>query len=234
MQKTNLLNFDFASQEAIVRYGDEELTCSGDAAFLGWRLDNRLSWNNHIEQLARKISRFAYALRVISSEGGIRAATCAYYAQVHSLLKYGIMFWGRSVECTRIFKLQKYCIRAIFKLGHLESCRDHFKNNNILTVNAIYVLECALFVKMNYEQLFERYEAKHNHSTRAVTDGLLIPPSTHLTKVQKTMLYQCIKVYNNIPNKLKCLTFNKFKAKLKQLLLHEVLYNIDDFFKMSL
>ena len=232
IQKTNLLNFDLTSQGSMVKYGDEVLTCSDEASFLGWIVDKKLSWNSHIEHLARKISRFSYALRTISSAVGVGAATCAYYANVHSLLKYGVMFWGRSVECTRIFKLQKTCIRAMFSLSHLESCKGHFKRNKILTLYAIYILEIAIFVKTNYIEFFQKHENNHTHNTRA--SNFLLPPATHLTRMQKTMLYQCMKVYNHIPSKWKTLPLLAFKSKLKQILVDRVLYSIDDFFNMSL
>ena len=225
MTKTNLLNFNISSQESKIMYEDTVLSCSSDASFLGWRLDFHLSWSDHVDHLAKKLSRFAYALRVLSSAAGVEAATCAYYAYVHSLLKYGVMFWGRSVNFERIFKLQKSCIRSIFKLGHIESCRQHFKSNRILTVSGIYIFECAVFVKSNYTELFKKYEISHRHGTRAMSDNFLLPPATHLTKMQKTMLYQCIKVYNSLTTELKALPLHKFKQKLKHALIENVLYD---------
>jgi hypothetical protein len=51
-------------------------------------------------------------------------------------LSYGIAVWGHSAKAntTRIFSLQKRALRYTGGLKHLESCRNSFRNINILTV----------------------------------------------------------------------------------------------------
>src|SRR5437588_10155951 len=110
------------------------LTSTDDVKFLGVHIDSQLNWKVHVRKLASKISSFNYALRVITNTVNLDASICAYYAYVNSNLKYGIIFWGNSVDVGRIFVLQKSCVRSIFNLKKADSCKTVFKNNQILTV----------------------------------------------------------------------------------------------------
>jgi len=51
-----------------------------------------------------------------------------YFAYVHSVISYGIIFWGNSLLSANIFKIQKRIIRIIMKTGRRESCRQLFNN----------------------------------------------------------------------------------------------------------
>lgn len=170
-----------------------------------------LSWNSHIDHLASKLAGFCYSLRVVARCVSAEAALSAYNAYINSRLRYGVMFWGNCVSVHRIFKLQKSSIRAIFNLKNRDSCKQYFKNNDLLTLPSLYVLECALFVKRNYQIFFEKYELVHNHNTRGTMNCFLLQPKTHLTKIQKNVLHQCIKVYNHIPDAIKILPYNSYK-----------------------
>jgi hypothetical protein len=55
---------------------------------------------------------------------------------IYPLLLYGIAVWGHSAKAntTRIFALQRRALRYTAGLKHLESCRNSFRNLNILLV----------------------------------------------------------------------------------------------------
>jgi hypothetical protein len=55
-----------------------------------------------------------------------------YFAHVYSHLKYGLIFWGGDSKSKTIFKLQKRVIRIISGIGRLSSCRQLFKDLNLL------------------------------------------------------------------------------------------------------
>jgi hypothetical protein len=72
---------------------------------------------------------------------------CIYYSKFQSCLKYGIIFWVGSSDCISIFKLQKRVIGIISGASTNSSCRQIFKDYNILTVASLYILEVIHFIK---------------------------------------------------------------------------------------
>ena len=50
-----------------------------------------------------------------------------YYAYIHSILSYGIIFWGRSSNVNKLFILQKKIVRIITNSRVRESCREALK-----------------------------------------------------------------------------------------------------------
>jgi hypothetical protein len=73
-------------------------------------------------------------------------------------MKYGIhmdeefrknkdKFHSAKANITRIFALQKRALRYTAGLKHLDSCRNSFRNLNILTVYSLYIQETILYVK---------------------------------------------------------------------------------------
>jgi hypothetical protein len=145
-------------------------------------------------------------------------------------MKYGIVFWGKSAEAGRIFIIQKACLRAIYKIKPRETCADTFKSANILTMPSVFILECAALVRSNYEECLKKFELTHGQNTRGVAKNFLRPPPTHLTRIQNSALYQCIKVYNHIPAEVKGLPDKKFKTTLRHFLVQRAFYRIEDFF----
>ncbi|KOB78530.1 Poly [Operophtera brumata] len=71
--------------------------------FLGLTLDEHLNWKSHIEKTNNKISSFCYALSVLSDVSSIKVARSAYYGNIYSLLTYGIIFWGDTVNIESTF-----------------------------------------------------------------------------------------------------------------------------------
>jgi hypothetical protein len=50
-----------------------------------------------------------------------------YYSYFHSVMTYGLIFWGNSSHVDKVFKLQKRVIGVIMGCSYRESCRDLFK-----------------------------------------------------------------------------------------------------------
>ncbi|KOB71364.1 putative RNA-directed DNA polymerase from transposon BS, partial [Operophtera brumata] len=102
--------------------------------FLGLTLDEHLNWKAHIEKTNNKISSFCYALSVLSDVSSIKVARSAYYGNIYSLLTYGIIFWGDTVNIESTFVLQKRSLRIMYNMKSDESLRTLFKENKYLTL----------------------------------------------------------------------------------------------------
>jgi hypothetical protein len=90
--------------------------------FLGIRIDNTLSWKNHID-----ISQACFVARVIKQILSRDTLKMIYYAYLHSIMTYGLIFWENSSHSGNIFKLQKRIIRIIMGARPMISCRELFK-----------------------------------------------------------------------------------------------------------
>ena len=75
--------------------------------FLGLIIDNTLSWKDRIAALTSKLSKACYAIRSIKVFMSVDILRMTYFAYVHSVMSYGIIFWGNSHHSNSIFKIKK-------------------------------------------------------------------------------------------------------------------------------
>ena len=66
-----------------------------------------------------------------------------YFSYVHSVLSYGIIFWGNIFYSNCIFNIQK---RVCMGSGRRVSCRDLFRQLNILSLQSQYIFSLLFFV----------------------------------------------------------------------------------------
>jgi hypothetical protein len=77
-----------------------------------------------------------------------------------------LYFGGGAKESIKALRIQKKVIRLITGIKKSESCRQKFKENRILTVTSMYVLEVLRFIKKHKGDLKKHCEI-HEHSTRS-------------------------------------------------------------------
>jgi hypothetical protein len=99
-------------------------TCN--VKFLGLIIDNSLSWKDHINQLAIKPTSAVFVIRTLSSVVSQESLLMTYYAYVHSIMTYGIIFLSNSANSNLIFKIQKRTVRIIMKARKTDSSRPLF------------------------------------------------------------------------------------------------------------
>ena len=64
--------------------------------FLGIAVENVLYWESHIDQLLPKLSAAWYAIRVLKPFVTKETFLMDYCDYFHSIMNYGIIFWGNS------------------------------------------------------------------------------------------------------------------------------------------
>jgi len=109
------------------------------------------------------------------------------------------------------------------------SCRQLFKDLNILPFQSQYIYSILLFVTKNKGQFLSNSQV-HKINTRQTFD--LYVPTANLTIFQKGVHYSGIKIYNHLPTALIDLSDdkNKFKLALKRYLLHNSFYSLEEYF----
>jgi len=152
-----------------------------------------------------------------------------YFAYVHSVTSYGIIFWGNQPYSEKIFKIQKRVIRIITNSRTRDSCGELFKKSEILPLYSQYIFSLSIFMIKN-KHLFYTNNQIHSVHTRFKTN--LRPPRANLTKFQKGVYYSGIKVFNNLPHNIKDLANETipFCNALKRFLLINSFYNSEEYF----
>ena len=101
----------------VLKLNNQEIHESNKIKYLGLLLDPKLSWNVHITELCKKLSRSVGMLYKIRNMCPDHILKSLYFSLFHSHLSYGISLWGVA-KCNlveRVFLLQKRAIRAITK-----------------------------------------------------------------------------------------------------------------------
>jgi hypothetical protein len=230
LDKTNRIKFttiNLPQCPLSIEYDDKYIEESVHTKFLGLCIDNYLNWRNHIDQLNPKLNGTCYAVRSLLHISNTGILKSIYHACFHSLMKYGIIFWGNSTDSKKVFTLQKKIIRIMLGVKPQNSCRGLFKRLQILPLPCEYIFSLLNFI-MNNQEHFQTNSAVHSVNTR--NKHHLHRPAANLTCFQKNT-YFGIKIFNNLPSSLKRLMNEKakFKVALKRYLNTHSFYSVDEF-----
>ena len=152
-----------------------------------------------------------------------------YYSYFHSIITYGINFWGSSHHSNTVFRLQKRIIRIIVGLRSRDPCIEHFKALKILPLQSQYILSLLLFV-VEIRSYFKENSDIHSIYTR--TKSNLHQPLANSSTYQKGAHYYGIKVFNGLPSQIKDLSANRyqFRCALESFLYSHSFYILDEYF----
>jgi hypothetical protein len=241
--KANLLSLNFdktyfmkfqtknsSLNEMNITNNNKIISNTSNLKFLGFIIDNTLSWKSNIDMIAPKLSQTCF----IASDQTVFIKRypkddllCVFPR--HYALWANIL--GNSSHSGNIFKLQKRTIRIIMGARPRDSCRELFKVLKILPLTSQYIFSLALFVANN-KSLFKDNSEVRNIKTR--NNSSLFQLSSHLTIYQKGSCYFCITVYNtgNLPSKIGKLSHNikQFKAALRDFLQIHSFYTLVEYF----
>ena len=182
-------------------YEDKHIHTAIETTFLGLSINNNnnnLSWKTYIEGIKSKLSSACYATQSVKPYVSINTLKMIYYFYFHSVITYGLLFWGHSSDSIKIFKLQKKIIRIMMACRNGDSCRKLFFNLEILPLPSQYTLSFLLFMIRNKYQFLVTSEI---HYTGTRQHANYHQPSVNLTKYQKGVYYLGVKVFNMLPNK---------------------------------
>jgi len=169
--KTNILQFYTRNELPDLRilYGDKQLHTVNTTKFLGIIIDSTLSWKQHVDNITSKLNKACFAIRTVKAYVATAILKTIYFSYFHSVMTYGVIFWGNSVGSKHIFKIQKGVIKIIYNLKVRDSFRTAFKNLEILPFYSQYLYSLLMFVAKT-ESYFK-----------------IMPTITHLTQDIKTI-----------------------------------------------
>ncbi len=148
--------------------------------FLGILIDERLSWQYHIENVLSKVSKSLALIKGISQVVGETELKTLYYSLVYPHLTYGVEVWGNAIKTLtdRVEKIQKRAVRCVARAHYLEHTLPLFDKLHILRFCDLVEL-CILKQMHLYRtgntpkpivELFTRNEEIHQYNTRHKQD----------------------------------------------------------------
>jgi hypothetical protein len=167
-----------------VSSGDRRIAAAQSLKFLGLTIDTSLTWRHHRFEHTSRLNKACYAIRLIKQFMSTDVLRSTNFLYVHSIMSYGIIFWGNSSHSEDIFKIQKI-VTLIMNSNKKVSCRQLFRELDILPVQSQYILSIHLFVAKNKNQFISNSQV-HKINTRQTSD--LHIPIANLTTYQKCVL----------------------------------------------
>lgn len=201
--------------------------------FLGITLDNQLNWDEHINIVSKKLSSIIFIMKQLEKFGNTQLLITTYHGLFESYLRYGVTVWGNSStnNMNKLLKLQKKAIRIIANIKSPESCRKYFKALDILTFPSIYIYKTIMALIKKKDKILTN-EHVHYHNTRQKSEFRV---TTHnCAGFEKGPTYAGIKLFNNLPTKIKTLKDDKkFHISLKKYLIDKTFYSLSEYNQYS-
>ena len=220
--RTELLN---------ISLGKEHIPQCKSTKFLGMWIDEALNWNEHVTKTILKLKLRLNLLKVGKNLLSKHALRVMYFAQLHSVMTYGIVMWGSlTSQCNlnKIQKIQNACVRIIER----QSCAAHkssFSNQRILSVVQTIDLELqklwhkyqlgllppGLREIMSSDHKKQTLVKDHNYNTRKKPINNI--PLAKQAKYQNSFLVEGFRRYSQLPTELQEIkSYKHFCKRAKQ------------------
>lgn len=191
--------------------------------FLGVHIDDRLNFNEHINNVTKKLSQVTGIMRRISPLVPCVVLRQIYFALFQSHLSYGIIVWG-GCGATNHSKLNRVQNRALSLLTNLSPDIRQPPSFDNLYKYSITLQFHKYFKSRNFSSYFHNKITNlfpsHSHSTRFASNDKLLLPAAKKTVTQRQFMYNAVKDWNNLSRDLKCIDDQKlFKSKIRKLFL---------------
>ena len=193
-------------------------------------LDDKLTFKTHINFLYSKLSRTL----------GVMFKVKLYLPKTYLLLLYNTLFYPHLIYCIFAWSstfstylnplqtLQNKAIKLIEGLNHWQSSTTAYKRLKILKINESVKFEIGKFLHrhfnnklpLNFQNYFVALNQIHTRDTRRRMTGCNYRnPLYKTSRMQRSIKYKGVIVWNNIPSDVRKNTFRKFKSNYKDQLI---------------
>ncbi|CAM1302576.1 Uncharacterised protein r2_g1254 [Pycnogonum litorale] len=223
------------SDKLNIKLYDTVITAKTSVNYLGCIIDQRLSFDSHVDSVITRVNsslRFLYRKSPFLPGINVRKKLCS--AIISSHFQYAASAWYPGLSVNLKKKLQIAQNKTVRFILHY-SPRDHiglseFQNTNWLNIEqrANFFILVMVFKIRNglapdyLSKNFKLVAESHNHATRQHSFDFELP--RFLKSVgQKTFVYNGINLYNNLPPQLKIITnLNSYKQKVLSFLMTKI------------
>ena len=203
------------------------ISANDQIKYLGITIDSRLNFEEHIGIVAKKISRSFGVMGKLRNVLPPKVLLVLYYSIIHPHLLYDIINWGNTFEkyLKRLRILQNNVVKVLGGGRWQDHASAYYSQLNILKLEDLYTYEVAKLMHKysqnklpkNLSSFFTPVNAIHSRTTRLASSGLnLSLPFYRIEKLQRSYKFQGVMIWNSVPQKMKMLSFNQFKIRLKK------------------
>lgn len=184
-----------------------KIKCVDEFNFLGITLDQHMTWNNHIQKIASKVSQTIGIMNKLKNFLPPHILQIIYNSLILPKFNYGLLLWGHKFE--RLEKVQKKAVRLINHSKYNAHTNPIFKSRKLLKIQDIYTLQILKFYYKIKNELVPSYFSQqfitptsqvHDHNTRHKT--LFIPLIRH-SFAKKRLRLEIVRVLNSVPELIK-------------------------------
>jgi len=88
-----------------LNYQGNHVTSSSNVTFLALIIHDSLSRKAHIDQMMSKLNTACFIIQTIQAIMSPETLRMVCFAYIHSIMSYGIIFWGSQPYSDKIFKI---------------------------------------------------------------------------------------------------------------------------------
>ena len=211
-----------------LKIGINTLKFKETTRYLGLLLDSKLTWENHIQELNKKMVKYTGIFSKVRHYLPITCRKTVYNAFIFSRLNYGSEIYINTTKkyINPLIVTQNKLLRILQFKNIRTPLKDLYREFNTLKLKDLHHYNlCCIVHKFIHtpdllpeaiNELFCRNEQIHNYNTRQRKDLHPVKINTKLYG-EKTISFQGTTLWNNLPNHIKEIsTIRAFKHKLKQ------------------
>ena len=201
--------------------------------FLGLVINETLSWNNHVDKVSNKISKYVGILCRLRHYLPPNIMRMIYCSMVQTHLNFSLLAWG--FQTNRIYKLQKKIVRILCDAKYNAHTEPLFKSLSLLKIEDMFKMCCLEFYYKHCNGMlppyfqafnFDRQSDRHSYNTRHNSRLVVNPVRTQLAK--RCVRHEVISVVNStekiILDKIHTHSAQGFKNYIKKYYLDKYSY----------
>ena len=193
--------------------------------YLGITLNDKLKWNNHIQNLTNKLSKSLYIITKIRHYVDINSLKMLYYSLIHPHLNYCITVWGGAPKTVLkpLINLQKKAMRIMTYSAYDHPSAPLFSKLNLIPLNEMYTLNLSLLMYKIHNNAFTgqynliQLNNLHTYNTRSSSNTNYFQQFHKTNQGLNAFTAKGIKIWNQIPVKFKILPLHLFKKNLSSI-----------------
>lgn len=185
--------------------------------YLGVIVDQCLSWDEHIKELAAKLRKLIPICRGVNFMN-VEVKRQVYYAMVQSLLNYASPIWGTAykTKIQTILVTQKTLIKILLKKPRRFPSDKLFLEFKVLDIHHLIEQTTLIYT---YKQYLEEKVERVNVGTRSADSVTLKARKVKTTGAQRLYFHKGVILYNILPIELlrkEKLSLTVFKSRIKK------------------
>ena len=208
-----------------LKIGNNMLKESNSNKYLGVIIDDKLNWKDQIKNIRSNLLKYVGIFYKIRQKLPTHCLRDLYFALVYPNLIYGIEIYANTCKSflDEIIIINNKILRILQRKPISSNVYDLYYDYNTVPLNMLFTLKLLLFM---HKYIHHRHllptalhemchlnSSVHNYNTRNKGGLHIVLHSTSIG--QRSLKYQCSKLWNNLPDALKNIqSINVFKKTL--------------------